>query len=249
MPACHTCMIYVVSAKTLPHSNGLIAKFIILSLVPSLPTISISYAKLPNIQNLVHLPCCPLIVTTCHQTGMVPLSPPTMLTNITAPQSTATHITTLAVICTDMTITMMISTATDHLVLALTAIMLPTILSILLENPTLTLLDVTLSVPQKNFLKLCHILMALIILPGTLIQMRTLTILLILTVMDTVKIPLQLLIQQLTWTMNLTKYQKLVESSQQPCNLHLMFTIILILKPKNTATGIIPNMTNSPQLG
>ncbi len=103
-----------------------------------------------------------------------------------------------------MTVTMMICLAIDPLNLALTATMLPMVMTVSLGNPTWTSQDVTMLVCQANFLKYCHILTALIILPGTLIQMTTLTILFILTVMEIVKTQLSLIIHQLIWNMNPT---------------------------------------------
>ncbi len=142
-------------------------------MVPRQPKTLTSYSKTQKLQNTVYLLLCPLIVPTCcHTTAMI-LTQATTLTTIVAPQSAAVLIAALAVICTAMTITMMINTITDPVVFMWIAIMLSTIMCIFQENPTLTSWDVNLSVCNTNFLKSCHILMALITLPGTLIQIRS----------------------------------------------------------------------------
>ncbi len=82
-----------------------------------------------------------------------------------------------------------------------------------------------------------------------LIQMKTLTIPFILTVMVIVKTPLLLLIQQLIKIMNPMKHIMLMENDGQIFPWSLMFAITMILKPSNTDIGIMPTWMNSPQLG
>ncbi len=163
----------------------------------------------------MHLPCLPLIIPTCLHAATILLLPTTTLTIVAAPQDTTAHPATLEFICAVMTITIMISAYINHLMLELASTILSTRTSTLPENPTLTLQDVILSVHQRNSMKSCHILMALIILPGTLIQMKSLIIPFILTVMEIVKIPLLLLILQLIW-MNLAKHLTSAESPWPP---------------------------------
>ncbi len=131
VPAHHKCAINAVSAKTPAQSNGLIAKW---PLVPRQTKILTSYENLQKLQNLVHLPHCPVIFWTCCHTAAVPLNPTITLTTITAPQNSAAHPAALAVVCTVVTVMVMISAAINHLVLALIAFMLSTRTSALLEN-------------------------------------------------------------------------------------------------------------------
>ncbi len=192
----------------------------------------------------VHLLLCPLIIPACHRIASVTFPLPTMLTTITATLAAA-----LAVICAAMTFTIMISAVSDHHALALTAIILSTIMSIPLGSSILTSRDVNLWACQFNFLKFCHILTALITLPGTLTQMKILPIPFKLTAMDIVKTTSQLLFQQFIWIMNSVKHPTLAGNSQQIRLLFLTFSTIMTLRPRNSATGITPNLTNSPQLG
>ncbi len=71
------------------------------------------------------------------------------------------------------------------------------------------------------------------LLPGTLFQMKTLTIPFVSTVMEIVKTPL-LLTCQLIWIMHPMKHLTLVGNPQQTCFLLLTFTITPILKPRNS---------------
>ncbi len=218
-------------------------------MLPRWPKILTSYAKLPKLQNLVHLNNCPLIVLTCCHAVTMSLTPTTTFMTAAAPWNAAAHPAALAIICAAVTITMILGTANDPFVLVLTATMLTLKMSIPLENSTLTSWDMTLLVYQANLLKSHHILMALIILSSTLIQMATLTIMFILPVMEIVKTALLLLIQKLIQIMNPKKHFILTENPQQTCLLLLTFKSTPILRPWNTAIGFTLNLTNSPQLG
>ncbi len=246
MPVLHVCTINAVSAKPPMQLNGLSAKCTTLPLVLRLPKILMSYARLHILQSLVHLLLRQFTVLIFHHVAIVILTPPTMSTTINTPPNIAAIHSAACAVALAVAIAMMIIIATpDHPTHTLTATMWTVVIFCLLNVIALILWGMNPLLLKTLPLCPCHIPTDLIILSGTPIQTKTLTIPFILTAMKIGKTPLPQHMNQMINIMLQAKNLTLGTNPRKTCPLHLTFATTPNLRPKNTATGTTPSLTNS----